>query len=317
MAFLPYRLPVPAVLPHKVGVLSNVWNILRMSTRVYIGRLPYDCRERDIERFFKGFGRIQEILMKNGFAFVEFNDPRDADDAVYELNGKEILGMRVVLELARGPQHRGSGSSSRFGVRRRGSWLEKYGPPTRTEYRVIVENLSSRVSWQDLKDFMRQAGDVTYADAHKQNKNEGVVEFASYSDMKNAISKLDDTELSGRRIRIIESRPGRRSPRSRSSSRSRSRSRGRDSRSRSRTRGSRSRSRSVSKGRSRSRSMSRSRTPVKSRSRSPAKAASRSRSRSASPPLKKERASRSRSRSNRSPSPYGANSAGLNEMYNE
>lgn len=24
----------------------------------------------------------------------------------------------------------------------------RYGPPTRTEYRVIVENLSSRVSWQ-------------------------------------------------------------------------------------------------------------------------------------------------------------------------
>lgn len=26
---------------------------------------------------------------------------------------------------------------------------------------------------QDLKDFMRQAGEVTYADAHKQRKNEG------------------------------------------------------------------------------------------------------------------------------------------------
>lgn len=24
----------------------------------------------------------------------------------------------------------------------------RYGPPTRTEYRLIVENLSSRVSWQ-------------------------------------------------------------------------------------------------------------------------------------------------------------------------
>ena len=35
-------------------------------------------------------------------------------------------------------------------------WLEKYGPPTRTENRLIVENLSSRVSWQDLKDYMRQ-----------------------------------------------------------------------------------------------------------------------------------------------------------------
>ena len=33
---------------------------------------------------------------------------------------------------------------------------------------------------KDLKDFMRQAGDVTYADAHKTKRNEGTVEFASF-----------------------------------------------------------------------------------------------------------------------------------------
>ena len=65
-----------------------------MGTRVYVGRLPYDVRERDIEKFFKGFGRIREVLMKDGFAFVEFEDHRDADDAVYELNGKELLNER-------------------------------------------------------------------------------------------------------------------------------------------------------------------------------------------------------------------------------
>ena len=27
-------------------------------------------------------------------------------------------------------------------------WLPRYGPPTRTDYRIIVENISSRVSWQ-------------------------------------------------------------------------------------------------------------------------------------------------------------------------
>lgn len=41
-----------------------------MGTRVYVGRLPYDVRERDIEKFFKGYGRIREVLMKDGFAFV-------------------------------------------------------------------------------------------------------------------------------------------------------------------------------------------------------------------------------------------------------
>lgn len=61
-----------------------------------------------------------------------------------------------------------------------------------------------------------------------------VVEFASYNDMKTAIEKLDETELNGRRVRLVEDRGGRgggsgngtRRGRSRSSSsRSRSRSR--------------------------------------------------------------------------------------------
>ncbi len=33
-------------------------------------------------------------------------------------------------------------------------------------FRLKVENLSSRVSWQDLKDLLRRGGDVTFAEAH-------------------------------------------------------------------------------------------------------------------------------------------------------
>lgn len=35
---------------------------------------------------------------------MEFEDTRDADDAVYELNGKELCGERVLVEHARGPR---------------------------------------------------------------------------------------------------------------------------------------------------------------------------------------------------------------------
>jgi arginine/serine-rich splicing factor 4/5/6 len=50
--------------------------------------------------------------------------------------------------------------------------------------------LSSRVSWQDLKDYMRQAGDVTYADAHKTKRNEGTVEFGSIKVIQILIENL-------------------------------------------------------------------------------------------------------------------------------
>ncbi|KAJ8778150.1 hypothetical protein J1605_013866, partial [Eschrichtius robustus] len=261
--------------------------------RVYIGRLSYNVREKDIQRFFSGYGRLLEIDLKNGYGFVEFEDSRDADDAVYELNGKELCGERVIVEHARGPRRDRDGYSygSRSGgggySSRRTSGRDKYGPPVRTEFRLIVENLSSRCSWQDLKDFMRQAGEVTYADAHKERTNEGVIEFRSYSDMKRALDKLDGTEINGRNIRLIEDKPRTSHRRSYSGSRSRSRSR-RRSRSRSR-RSSRSRSRSISKSRSRSRSRSKGRSRSRSKGR-------KSRSKSKSKP-KSDRGSRSRSRS--------------------
>uniref|UniRef100_A0A3B3U1D8 Serine and arginine rich splicing factor 4 n=1 Tax=Poecilia latipinna TaxID=48699 RepID=A0A3B3U1D8_9TELE len=264
-------------------------------SRVYIGRLSYRAREKDVERFFKGTER------------TTFDDPRDADDAVYDLNGKELCGERVIVEHTKGPRRDGgyTGGRSESPNRGYGRWggRDRYGPPVRTDYRLIVENLSSRCSWQDLKDYMRQAGEVTYADTHKGRKNEGVIEFRQYSDMKRALEKLDGTEVNGRKIRLIEDRPGSRS-RSRSASRSRSRSRS-GSKDRPRKSGSQDGeppksdaeaadaerpSRSPEEPRARSKSKS------KSRSVSPAKAGSRSRSASRSESRSKSR-SRSRSRS--------------------
>lgn len=74
-----------------VALINNM-----VGSRVYVGGLPYGTRERDLEKFFKGYGRTRDILIKNGYGFVEFEDYRDADDAVYELNGKELLGERSV-----------------------------------------------------------------------------------------------------------------------------------------------------------------------------------------------------------------------------
>ncbi|VDN03402.1 unnamed protein product [Thelazia callipaeda] len=259
-----------------------------MSARVYVGRLSYRASERDIEHFFRGYGRIRDIVLKNGFGFVEFDDPRDADDAVYELNGKELCGERVILEFSRrGPRSRmGFGGFDRFPPPRRES---RYGPPQQTRYRLIVENLSSRCSWQgckrvkgrrrpnwpggsrelvqlrmvnqwyvgvlcywcvragardlDLKDIMRTAGEVTFADAHKQHPNEGIVCFLTRDDLERALDKLQGKEVNGRKLKLIDDSE-RRDSRSRSRSRHRSRSRSRSSRSRS------SRSRTGSKSRS-------------------------------------------------------------------
>ena len=57
---------------------------------------------------------------------MEFDDPRDAEDAVYELNGRSLNGDRVVVEHARRPGS-GRGDRDRFG----GGGGGFRGPPSR------------------------------------------------------------------------------------------------------------------------------------------------------------------------------------------
>ena len=57
----------------------------------------------------------------------------------------------------------------------------------------FIEGLPPSGSWQDLKDHMREAGDVCYSDVYKDGT--GVVEFLQYEDMKYAARKLDDSNF--------------------------------------------------------------------------------------------------------------------------
>jgi len=236
--------------------------------RVFLGNLPSDVRISDIEKFFRDYGRVRNVLIKNGkYAFAEFDDYRDADDAVYELNGRVLLGERITVEHAKGPK--------RVKDDRRAPWVGKYGAPLRTNYKLRIENLSSKISWQDVKDLLRKGGDVTFVEAHTDRRNEGLVEFASREDLERVYKRYDGYELNGRRIKLIKER---------NYSRSRSKSRSRSPRSKKRSRSTskkRSRSKSTSRSRSRkrsSKSRSRSKKRSKSRSRSAAKSKSRSRS---------------------------------------
>jgi len=71
--------------------------------RLYLGRLPSSAMKRDVETFFRGYGKLVDINLRNGYGFVEFENSRDADDACHELNGKRLCGERIVVEFAKGP----------------------------------------------------------------------------------------------------------------------------------------------------------------------------------------------------------------------
>jgi arginine/serine-rich splicing factor 1/9 len=100
------------------------------------------------------------------FAFVEFEDDRDAEDAVRDRDGYKFGGARLRVEMSRGKRDFAAAPSSGGRYDPRPPSGGGRGPPRRTDYKVIVENLPSGASWQDLKDHMRKAGEVGYAEVN-------------------------------------------------------------------------------------------------------------------------------------------------------
>ncbi|XP_072099108.1 LOW QUALITY PROTEIN: serine/arginine-rich splicing factor 1B [Mobula birostris] len=193
--------------------------------RIYVGNLPPDIRTKDIEDVFYKYGSIRDIDLKNRrggppFAFVEFEDPRDAEDAVYGRDGYDYDGYRLRVEFPRSGRGTGRGGGGGGGGQTpRG----RYGPPSRrSEYRVVVSGLPPSGSWQDLKDHMREAGDVCYADVFRDGT--GVVEFVRKEDMSYAVRKLDNTKFRSHEGETAYIRVKVDGPRSPSYGRSRSRS---------------------------------------------------------------------------------------------
>jgi len=73
------------------------------SCQVYVGFLPNNATMEDVEHFFRGYGKIKSINLKPGYGFVVFEDRRDADDAVKDLDGQRMCGERVDIQIAKGP----------------------------------------------------------------------------------------------------------------------------------------------------------------------------------------------------------------------
>jgi len=92
-----------------------------------------------------------------------------------------------------------------------------YDSSGRNARRVYVGNLAFEVKWQDLKDHMKQVGNVVRADVMEgrdgRSKGCGIVEFSAAWEAQRAIEELHDTELKGRLIFVREDRGEERPPR--------------------------------------------------------------------------------------------------------
>lgn len=104
----------------------------RLDCKVYVGDLGYGAAKQELEDIFSQYGPLRNVWVARnppGFAFVEYEDPRDAKDAVRGLNGVKINGRRVRVEMSTGESR----------------W-SKRGPPVgrRSSYRDSRPRIRSR-----------------------------------------------------------------------------------------------------------------------------------------------------------------------------
>ena len=94
-----------------------------MSTRIYVGNLPFSATEDDVRRVFEEHGAVEGVDLisdretgrPRGFGFVEMND-EDAQTAISALDGKDMDGRPLRVNEARPREPRsfgGGGGGSR------------------------------------------------------------------------------------------------------------------------------------------------------------------------------------------------------------
>lgn len=95
--------------------------------KVYVGNLPYNATQPDIEGLFNQFGEITEVAMIQdrvtnkfkGFAFVTYSDAQAAEKSL-ALNGQDFGGRPLKVSIARAMEKRSGGGGGRSGGGRSG-----------------------------------------------------------------------------------------------------------------------------------------------------------------------------------------------------
>ncbi|XP_071171368.1 serine/arginine-rich splicing factor 10-like isoform X3 [Mytilus galloprovincialis] len=100
------------------------------NSSLYVRNVPDTVREDDLRAMFGKYGHLTDVYIpqdyftrrSRGFAYIQYEDPRDADDALYNLDRTRFMGRELEIEFARGDrktpnQMRGKERGSRYGGR--------------------------------------------------------------------------------------------------------------------------------------------------------------------------------------------------------
>ena len=89
-----------------------------MSNKLFVGNLSYNVTENDLQDTFAAHGTVLEanLMMDRvsgrprGFGFVTMSTPDEAQAAIAALNGREVDGRALTVNVAKPREERGGGN---------------------------------------------------------------------------------------------------------------------------------------------------------------------------------------------------------------
>jgi cold-inducible RNA-binding protein len=98
-----------------------------MSRKLYVGNLPYEIGEAELQAMFARAGSVESVTVMRdqmtgrarGFAFVEMSTDEEAQAAIRDLNEAQLGGRRLTVNEARPKPAGGGGFGGDRSPRRR------------------------------------------------------------------------------------------------------------------------------------------------------------------------------------------------------
>ncbi|KAL0446587.1 UNVERIFIED_CONTAM: Nucleolin 2 [Sesamum latifolium] len=169
------------------------------SKTLFVGNLSFSVEQADVENFFKAAGEIVDVRFAmnsdnsfKGFGHVEFASAEAAEKALRELNGEELLGRPVRLDLARE-----RGASTPYSGGKDTQSFQKGG---RAQGQTIFVRGFNKYDSEDqirssLEEHFGSCGEVTRVSIPKDQ--DGAVKGMAYIDFKDSDSFKQALELNG------------------------------------------------------------------------------------------------------------------------
>lgn len=85
-----------------------------MNNKLFVGSLPWAVDSAQLEQLFSQYGKVisaqvlkdRETGRSRGFGFVEMSSEEEAQKAVEALNGSDMEGRKIVVNVARPREER-------------------------------------------------------------------------------------------------------------------------------------------------------------------------------------------------------------------